>query len=401
MGIVFAFEIILLVYFSLAVAYALAPSIAGRFGKSRVRPSSSHSAKLNRVAILVPAYKEDQVIVPIAKKLIAQEYPTDSFDVVVIADSLQEETMRALQALPVILLDVQFEKSTKTKSLVYALRSLTTPYDIALICDADNILEPAFLQKINGAYQAGFRAIQAKRVAKNLNTPFAILDATSEIINNHIYRKGYNALGLSSSLIGSGMAFSYTDLLACLEQIDAVGGFDRVLQLYLIERGHTIRYLEEALIFDEKVENSEAFTNQRKRWIASQFVYLRKYFAKGIKALFVGKIDYFNASVLYNIFLPRVINLGLLVILTIASFALAGTIAVSPWIWLTLLAAFGLSLFIAIPRAFFTKKLITALLALPRVFFIMFTLLFKLKGADKKFIHTQHNRVDIDDQGDH
>ncbi len=396
MSFIYALEPILLLYFGLAVIYTLIPSVAGRFIKPLDLPLPSNPEKLNKIAILVPAYKEDQVIIPIAKKLLKQHYSAKHFDVVVIADSLQEDTVAALNELPIELVVVQFEKSTKTKSLVHALRSLNGSYDIALICDADNILEDNFLRKINDAYNAGCQAIQAKRVAKNLNTPFAVLDATSEIINNHIYRKGYNALGLSSSLIGSGMAFNYADLLGCLEQIDAVGGFDRVLQLYLIEKGHTIRYLEHAFIFDEKVENSKAFTSQRKRWIASQFVYLRKYFSKGIRALSSGNIDYFNASVLYNIFLPRIVNLGLLFILTIISLVLSGPTAVTFWLWASLLFFYVLSLIIAIPRAFFSKNLFNALLSLPKVFFIMFTLLFRLRGADKKFIHTTHTKVDID-----
>lgn len=397
MNFIHALEILLLAYLGLAVIYTMVPSVAGKLVKLPALPLPKESERQNRIAILVPAYKEDAVIVPIAKKHLEQQYPSERFDVVVIADSLKEETMSALKKLPIKLVAVQFKKSTKTKSLVYALQSLEEPYDIALICDADNVMANDFLQKINEAYNAGYQAIQAKRVAKNLNTPFAILDATSEIINNHIYRKGYNALGLSSSLIGSGMAFNYADLLSCLSQINAVGGFDRVLQLYLIEKGHTIYYLEDAFIFDEKVENSQAFTNQRRRWIASQFVYLRKYFRKGTKALFAGNFDYFNASVLYNIFLPRIVNLGLIVILTIVSLALSGPKATNFWLWCAILFVYVMSLVIAIPKTFFTKKLLGALRSLPKVFLIMFTLLFRLKGADKKFIHTEHTKVDIDD----
>lgn len=390
-------EIILAIYFILAVLYSLIPSMAGKIAfKPYVLPAQ-RLEKTNRIAVLIPAYKEDSVIVAVAQRLLTQQYSSDYYDVVVIADSLKEETLALLRDLPIELLIVEFEKSTKTKSLVFALQSLKKKYDIALICDADNIMEDNFLSKINQAYNAGHRAIQGRRVAKNLNTPFAVLDATSEIINNHIYRKGYNALKLSSSLVGSGMAFNYSDLLDCLQQIDAVGGFDRVLQLYLIDKGHRILYLENAIIFDEKVDNSKAFTNQRKRWIASQYIYLRRYFGKGMKAFFSGNFDYFNASVLYNIFLPRIVNLGLLFIITILSFFISQVLTISPWFWVVLLLLNLFSLGVAIPKSFFTGKLFNALLSLPHVFFIMFLLLFKLRGADKKFIHTEHSKGDIDD----
>ena len=387
-------ETALLTYFGSAVLYTLLPSIAGLLATKR--PPKSTTQKYNKIAVLVPSYKEDNVIVPVVKKHLTQQYPQEAFDVIVIADSLQQETVEQLQALPIKVVIAEFEQSTKTKSLVLALESFkNSNYDLALICDADNIMEEAFLSKINEAYNAGYHAIQGRRVAKNLNTPFAILDATSEIINNHIYRKGFNALGLSSSLIGSGMAFHYQDLLECLAQIDAVGGFDRVLQLYMIEKGHHILYLESALIFDEKVENSQAFTNQRKRWMSSQFVYLRRYFNRGMKALFRGNLDYFNASVLYNIFLPRIINLGLLSGFT--GLSLIFRRVAQPRVWIGLLSLNVLSLVIAIPRKFFTGKLGNALLSLPQVFLIMFRLLFKLKGADQKFIHTKHTQVEVDD----
>jgi hypothetical protein len=36
-----------------------------------------------------------------------------------------------------------------------------------------------------------------------------MLDAISEEINNNIYSKGHRAIGMSSRLAGSGVAFSY------------------------------------------------------------------------------------------------------------------------------------------------------------------------------------------------
>jgi hypothetical protein len=50
-------------------------------------------------------------------------------------------------------------------------------------------------------------AVQGHRTAKNTNNSWAILDAISEEINNNIFRKGHRVLGLSSAIIGSGMAF--------------------------------------------------------------------------------------------------------------------------------------------------------------------------------------------------
>ena len=133
-----------------------------------------------------------------------------------------------------------------------AFGRITEDFDIALICDADNMLAPDFLRRLNDAFAGGAQAVQGRRVAKNLDTSFAILDACSEAINNHIFRKGAYALGLSSSVIGSGMAFEFDRIKAILSEISAVGGFDKILQLSVVERGIRIHYLEDALVLMKK-----------------------------------------------------------------------------------------------------------------------------------------------------
>ena len=80
------------------------------------------------------------------------------------------------------------------------------PYDAVVIMDADNTAGTSFLSELNPVFQSGARAVQAHRTAKNTNTDIAVLDAASEEINNSIFRSGHIALGLSSALIGSGMA---------------------------------------------------------------------------------------------------------------------------------------------------------------------------------------------------
>ena len=78
-----------------------------------------------------------------------------------------------------------------------------------MVLDADNLMETSFISKVNNAFNKGYMAVQGHRVAKNINTRFAILDAVSEEVNNMIFRKGHRVVGLSAALIGSGMAMEY------------------------------------------------------------------------------------------------------------------------------------------------------------------------------------------------
>jgi len=49
-----------------------------------------------------------------------------------------------------------------------------------------------------------------------------------------------------------------------------------------------------------------------------------------------------------------------------------------------------------VPVLFFRKYLLSALLGMPRAIFIMVSLLFRLKGANNRFIHTKHTKTGID-----
>jgi cellulose synthase/poly-beta-1,6-N-acetylglucosamine synthase-like glycosyltransferase len=294
--------------------------------------------------------------------------------------------------MPLNVMEVSFTKSTKTKSLNEAFSRISKDYDIALICDADNILARDFLKRIDAAFSKGAQAVQGRRVAKNLDTSFAILDACSEAINNHIFRKGANGLGISSSVIGSGMAFEYKSIKKIMSGIQAVGGFDKIMQLQVVEHGTNIQYLEDALIFDEKVDSSHAFKQQRKRWVSSQFIYLKQFFLPAMRQLFRGNLSYFNLAIANNLVLPRAFLLLGLPLLVIAGFLFNPAWGIAAT---AVLVVYFLSLVIAMPMILINKDLIFALLKLPKAIGVMVLAIFQIKKSNKTFIHTVHTKTEV------
>lgn len=386
-------EILLLCYFGYVSLYSFVLSTAGAFYKA---PTAPEARRLRRIAVLIPAYKEDKVIIPVATQALQQSYPTELFDVVVIADSLKQETLQQLKQAPIKVVEVSFEKSTKVKALNRAMEVLGDEYEIALILDADNLMEPDFIRKINNLFELGYRAVQARRDPKNDNTSMALLDGLSETINNFIYRQGNVALGLSSSLNGSGMAFDYKLLKETMHKMDSVGGFDRELELRIVDRGIEVFFARNIIVYDEKVANPQVFEHQRKRWISSHFFYLRKYFREGWRQLFRGNIAFFNSAVLRNIQLPRLINLGLLAATLVLSLIFRDYLYQNPAVWAALLALNIAAIVFAMPKRFYSLRLLKSFMLLPRLFTRMFLLLFRLKDANKSFIHTPHGRVEVD-----
>jgi cellulose synthase/poly-beta-1,6-N-acetylglucosamine synthase-like glycosyltransferase len=390
-SIIYIIFLIIFLYCALTVLYLFFHAVFAKyFYKDRFSKPGLSPAK--RIAVLVPGYKEDGIILSTAKSLLTLDYPKELYDIYIIADSFQDHTIRQLQTLPIHVFEVSFDKSTKTKSLNEAFARIDKPYDIALICDADNILAPDFLRKLNSAFINGAHAVQGRRVAKNLDTSFAILDACSEGINNNIFRKGANALGLSSSVIGSGMAFEFTTVRDVLSNISAVGGFDKILQLKMVEKGHKIQYIADAIVFDEKVDSSHAFKQQRRRWVSSQFIYLKQFFAPAMKQLLRGNFSYFDLALIKSLMLPRAFMMVILPLLIPAAFFF-GTV----WVISTIGLAFiyALTLLLALPAELINKDLWSAVLRIPKAVALMFGALLHVKKANKTFIHTVHTKTEI------
>jgi cellulose synthase/poly-beta-1,6-N-acetylglucosamine synthase-like glycosyltransferase len=390
------FFVLIFVYCSLSVAYLFLLAFWGKLFFKRKKWSFPGDEPVKRIAILVPAYKEDEVIYFTATSLLYLDYPRELYDIYIIADSFEAGTLLDLAKLPLHVLEVSFDNSTKVKSLNEAFKRIDKAYDIALICDGDNMLNRDFLKKINNAFMNGAKAIQGKRVAKNLDTSFAILDACSEAISHHIFRKGANALGLSSAICGSGMAFEFITVRHILSGIDAVGGFDKILQMEVLQQNIFIHYLDNALVYDEKVDSPKVFAQQRKRWISSQFIHSQKFFFPAFRELFKGNISYFNLAIANYCILPKAFFLVILPPLAAVGFYLGNNWGIAA---MGLFLIYIISLSIALPPALINRDLLRAVLTLPRAISLLVRASFQFKRSGENFIHTPHTKTGITNAG--
>lgn len=394
---------ILFIPLALCVSYLLVYAIASKFYRS---PNYPKADRLHRIAVFFPAYREDKVIIDSVRSFLEQDYPKEMYDVYVISDHMQDPTDEALRQLPIHLLAATYEDSSKAKALLLAIhaiedegranglrpRQLAFMYDIAVVMDADNVTVPGFLSEVNRAYSAGAKSIQAHRIGKNLNTDIALLDGVSEEINNGFFRSGHNALGLSAGLAGSGMAFRYSWYYEAVQELSTAGE-DKELELLLLEHKiHTV-YLEHLPVYDEKTQKKENIKNQRRRWMAAQFGILREglCFIRDVKQMegwlrwwpsfdFVDKIIQWMLP-------PRLVQLA-----AIFGFTLLATLVnwqAAPKWWI-LSAAQVAAMFIPIPARLLNGRLLKALTQVPSLALGTIANLFRLKGANKKFIHTEH-----------
>lgn len=366
-----------------SVLYLFVFALLSHIKRKDIYPAAG---KLHRFVILYPAYKEDRVIENAISNFLEQDYPKSCYDVVVISDQMQDDTINRLKSMSVTLMEVHFQQSSKAKAMQYAMENLDkNTYDMVVIMDADNTVEPNFLHELNKAYHSGCLVIQAHRMAKNLNTDTAILDAVSEEINNSIFRKGHVRLGLSAALIGSGMAIDFQWFKKNIFKLQTAGE-DKELEALLLKENIFIEYLEHVNVYDEKTQKDSTFYNQRRRWLASQLFAIKNNIGKLPGALFDGKFDYAN-KICQWMMLPRVLLLGFIGIISIIVLLYQWTWAIK-WFILELLLVITLSL--AVPDYLVNEQFKKAVWKAPKLFLLMTLNLFRLKGVNKKFIHTEH-----------
>lgn len=374
---------ILFFLLALSIGYLLFFAFASIFESGSPYPSAS---KKYRFAVLFPAYKEDKVIVSSIASFLRQDYPKENYDIIVISDKMKVSTNLQLQELPIELLTVHFENSSKAKALNFAIEKLSDRvYDMVVIMDADNTVNPDFLQKISDAYECGANVIQAHRMAKNLNTSTAILDAVSEEINNSIFRKGHVKFGISSALIGSGMALEYSWFRENIKKVSSAGE-DKELEKLLLKQRIYIDYMDNVPVYDEKTQKEISFHNQRRRWLSAQFASLWEALPDLPEAIISKNIDYCD-KIIQWMMLPRVLLIGITGLLSI-TFSLINWEWALKW-WLLLFFLF-LALCMAIPDYLVNKDFKKAIIKVPFLTLMMFINLFRMKGVNKSFIHTEH-----------
>lgn len=294
---------------------------------------SPRTKKQNRIVVLIPSYKQDNVIEQTVISVLSQAYPQRMFDVTVISDHQSEMTNMRLAQYPITLLTPNFAESTKAKSLQYAILNLPEfkIYDIVLILDADNIIEQDYLQKVNDAFEiAATKAIQTHRISKNRDTTVARLGAIFEEINNAIFRRGHINMGLSSALAGSGTAYDFNWFKANVMKTKTAGE-DKELEALLLRQEVFIDYFEDIYIYGEKKRTTTKLNQQRGRWVTQQFQNVIRNIKFLPGAIFRKQYDLADKIIQWML-LPRTTMMGIMILMSIILPFIYMTLVIKWWI---------------------------------------------------------------------
>ena len=378
----------LFIYLAANTAYLFVIAICGRLISGK--KFATHPDK-KKIADLIPCYKEDLIITDTALRAAGHDYPEDRFTVIVIADKLKPATLTRLRQVPVQVLEVDL--NMKSRSLHAGLEALRgTDTEIVMILDADNIMGPECLEKVNSAFHSHCLAVQCHRTAKNKNTSIAWLDAMSEEININLFRRGPAALGLSAAPIGSGMAFDFTlirDIFSTAEILQNPGE-DREIDMQLMFRKIKMEFIDDAMVYDEKVASEMVFEKQRVRWLEAQVNHLRRFFHGDMKA--ASKTLLYYNKFFQNRLLPRILTLTvfclIIILLLIQTLLPVHILFPGRPVWIGLMSVYFFALFISIPGVFYSMNTLSALSQLPVLMLAMIRALMQIKKKRTEFIHT-------------
>lgn len=293
-----------------------------------------HAKVQLRFIVVVPSYRQGQSVQCTVRSALGQNYPQRLFDVVVVSDHESDMTNMQLAQLPVTLLTPNFEKSSKVKSLQYALLNLPKfkLYDAVIILDAGNIVKPDFLDEVNDAFaSAGTKAIQTHRLSANRDTPIARLDSIFEEINNAVFRRGHQMMGLSAALNGSGCVFDFQWFKENIMKIRTSTDVEKTLDAQLMRDNIYVDYFEDIFVFDEKTRTLKAFNQQRSKWIHTQIHALLSNLRYLPGAIINRRYDLVD-KILQWALIPRTILMGIIAVMSVVLPFIYWSLVIKWWI---------------------------------------------------------------------
>jgi len=230
----------------------------------------SGSAPSTRFAIAIPAHNEAPVLSATLARLQQQAYPSELFDVHVVADHCTDATADvARQGGAFVHERDTLPKGRKAYALQWLLERILDrdpPYDAVAIFDADSLVDPGFLAAMHCHLLAGERVLQGQHIISNPGDAlFAALAAVDMRLNNRLRNQSRHNLGFSCRLMGDAMVLD-ARILRAVGWLGQSVSEDREYGYELTLRGIRVCYVPEAQSYGQAVSTWVEAGPQRLRW---------------------------------------------------------------------------------------------------------------------------------------
>lgn len=248
----------------------------------------------HRVGIIIPARNEASVIGDTVKCLLNSDYPRELYDIFVVADNCTDNTAEIARNAGAIVFE-HFDDNPKHKRAGYALQygfeQILADYDnyeFFIKFDADNLMEPNYISKMNDAFDAGVQCARGYSNSKNISENVVSGISGLWYIRDCRYACQVRSfLNTSQMLGGAGMMFS-------AEIIHKHGGWDCLstsddaeFAMNRLLEGIKTKYVSEAVVYEDQPTTVKDTFKRNKRMGRGLF---GLFFTKGIPSL--GKFFY-------------------------------------------------------------------------------------------------------------
>ena len=261
------------------------------------------SEKINRIAVIIPAHNEEDVIYDTVKALEKQKYPRDMFDVYVIADNCTDKTIELAQkagAKVYIHNDDNPKHHIVGYALKYGFKKLLEEgieYDYIIRLDADNHVNDEFFLLMNDAYNSGVKIARPYESALNMTqNGFTKACGLYYIFDSRCSSRCRERLHLDAHVNGPGS-------LTAFEIIKRIGGYDTVTMCEDTEfnfkrmfEKYRCHFVEDAVVYEDLPSTFKDTLARNKRLGAGNTRLLIRYTPK----LFFYTFRNLNLSFLEN-----------------------------------------------------------------------------------------------------
>jgi cellulose synthase/poly-beta-1,6-N-acetylglucosamine synthase-like glycosyltransferase len=229
---------------------------------------------ITRFALVVAARNESAVIGNLIISLQQQNYPKDLYDIYVAPNNCTDNTRQIAISHGAKIFDPKGDIRSKGNVLSQFVKMCMKEkkYDAICVFDADNIVHPEFLQKMNNEKLAGAHIAQGFKNSKNpADSAVAASFSIYYWIIGRFYNASREALGLSSFITGSGF-------MVTISFFEKIGGWntrtiteDYEFSAQCVLAGERVHYVPDAIVYDEQPLTFEQSWKQRRRWSTGYF----------------------------------------------------------------------------------------------------------------------------------
>ena len=317
--------IIVLYYivFALSFIYGMYFFVTGLFGfKNYHKSMFAKFEPKNKFAIIIPCRNEEKVIGDLIKSIKKSRYPEDLYEIYAVPNNCTDDTRGAALKAGAKVIDIKEKVKVKADALSYTFNYLKDREDINayIIFDADNLVHPNFLSKMNDALESGVQVGQCFRDSKNMSDNWLTGSYTLfYFIQNFFFNRARMNFSGSAAINGTGFMIRKDVVKDGFHTHTLTEDSEFTGQCAL--RGIQVAFVEDAVTYDEHPQSFIASWKQRKRWTSGTYMCLRLYGSKLLKTFFkTGNIACFDMVMMYSAPLAMIVGFLLSVVLVIFHF---------------------------------------------------------------------------------